>query len=86
MRLIYTNKAAKELSKLDKFLQNQIKKYMDKIQNLDDPRSKGKALTGNLASLWRYRVSDYRVLCRIEDKILTIFAIKISHRKDVYDD
>lgn len=86
MRLIYTNKAAKELSKLDKFLQNQIKKYMDKIQNLDDPRSKGKALTGNLAGLWRYRVSDYRVLCRIEDKILTIFAIKISHRKDVYDD
>lgn len=86
MNVILTKKARKNLDKLDKPIAKAITDYMDKIQNLDDPRSKGKALTGNLASLWRYRVSDYRVLCRIEDKILTIFAIKISHRKDVYDD
>ncbi len=86
MNVILTKKARKNLDKLDKPIAKAITDYMDKIQNLDDPRSKGKALTGNLAGLWRYRVSDYRVLCRIEDKILTIFAIKISHRKDVHDD
>ena len=60
MKIEYTPKAGKQFSKLDKLVQSRIKKYMSEITTLDDPRSRGKALTSNLAGLWRYRVGDYR--------------------------
>lgn len=37
------------------------------IAKLEDPRVRGKSLTGNLAGVWRYRVGDYRILCDIDD-------------------
>lgn len=91
MKINLSKKAQKNLDKLDNSIAKVITDYLSEIEALEDPRSRGKTLTGNLAGLWRYRVSDYRVsdyrvLCRIEDKVLTIYAIRISHRKDVYDD
>ena len=57
---------------------------MSEIATLDDPRSRGKALTSNFAGLWRYRVSDYRILCRIYDDKLVITVIEIAHRSTIY--
>ena len=57
---------------------------LEEIANLDDPRSRGKALTGNLAGLWRYRVGDYRVVCDIEDGVLVILVVDVAHRREVY--
>ncbi|WP_432633080.1 type II toxin-antitoxin system RelE family toxin [Brachyspira sp.] len=55
------------------------------FKKLENPRSKGKSLAGNLKVFWRYRVGDYRLICEILDNELIIYAIKISHRKNVYD-
>ncbi len=33
---------------------------------------------------WRYRVGDFRLLCRIEDGELIILVIEIGHRKEIY--
>ena len=38
----------------------------------------------NLAGLWRYRVGDYRVLCRIMDDVLLVLVVRIGHRREVY--
>lgn len=76
--------AAKELKKIDKPALQQIDKFLLKLMNIDNPRQFGKALTGNLKSLWRYRVGDYRLICEIEDQILTVLIIRIRHRKEVY--
>ncbi len=38
---------------------------MSEIPLLENPRSRGKVLTSNLSGLWRCRVGDYRILCRI---------------------
>ena len=46
--------------------------------------SKGKALTGKLSGLWRYRVSDYRIICKVEGKTITILVLDIGHRKEIY--
>jgi len=35
------------------------------VVGTDDPRSSGKALKGELGEFWRYRVGDYRILCKI---------------------
>ena len=37
----------------------------------------GSPLRMNLAGLWRYRVGDYRLVCRFEENRLVVFVIKI---------
>jgi mRNA interferase RelE/StbE len=54
----------------------------DRVHGRDDPRLIGKSLRG--AGLWRYRVGDYRVLCRIDDGVLTVLVVELGHARDVY--
>ena len=44
----------------------------------------GKALSGNLKGLWRYRIGDYRLIADIQDNELVIVAIDIGHRREIY--
>lgn len=85
MRVIFSDKAEKQFLKLDKPIQQQIQKFILKLQDLENPRERGKALVGNLLGFWRYRVGDYRLLCRIVDKELVITVVEVGHRKEVYD-
>ena len=85
MTLIYSEKFLKEVKKIDKHVQKKIFDYMDEVAKLDDPRVRGKALVGNLAGFWRYRVGDYRVLCRIKENELIIFVVEVGHRKEIYE-
>ena len=82
----FDDKARKELRKLDKASQKEILKYLrDKVASSGNPRRFGKALQSNLAGLWRYRVRDYRIICNIEDDVLTVLVVRIGHRKKIYD-
>jgi mRNA interferase RelE/StbE len=60
--------AKHELKILDKRWQIAILDYLeDEIAGLENPRSRGKALVGEKQGLWRYRVTDYRIVCEIQD-------------------
>ncbi|WP_172135164.1 type II toxin-antitoxin system RelE/ParE family toxin [Adlercreutzia sp. ZJ473] len=72
------------LAKLDKRTARRIASKLREIAQLDDPRSTGKALVGNLSGLWRYRVGDYRIICDIEDEILLILVVDVAHRSEIY--
>ena len=78
--------ADKTLTKLDVQTQKRIVRFLrERVANMEDPRGTGKALTGStLSGLWRYRIEDYRIFCRIEDKKICIVVVKIGHRRDVY--
>lgn len=39
---------------------------------------------GDYDDYYRIRVGDYRVIYAIEDTEITIFVIKVAHRKNVY--
>ncbi len=84
MTIEYSAQAKKQLSKLDKPVQIQIKNYLNEVAKLENPRSSGKALVGNLSGKWRYRVGDYRLICEIEDDKILITVLRIGHRKDIY--
>ena len=58
--------------------------YLEEIEDLTDPRQRGKGLRADHAGVWRYRVGDYRVLAQIRDDTFTILALRIGHRADVY--
>ena len=81
----FDDAAAKELRKLDRPAQQDILKYLrERIATDEDPRRFGRALTGQLAGLWRYRVRDYRIICNIENDKLIVLVLRVGHRKKVY--
>lgn len=81
----YTRTAETQLRKLDKQVARRILDYLgDNIAHLDNPRARGKALSGRLGELWRYRVGDYRIICEIQDNVMRILVVEAGHRKQVY--
>jgi mRNA interferase RelE/StbE len=46
----------------------------------------GHALQDTLSGLWRSRIGDYRLICRIEDTRCVVLALSIGHRRDLYRD
>jgi mRNA interferase RelE/StbE len=81
----YAETAKKQLRKLDKSAARRIVDFMDeRVASSDDPRALGEALKGSLGDLWRYRVGDCRVLCDIQDGVLTVLVLQIGNRREVY--
>lgn len=85
MTVIYLEKARKQISKLDNVAKRRILDYMDDVARLENPRERGKMLIGNMLGLWRYRVGDYKILCKIRDEELIITVVEVGHRREVYD-
>jgi mRNA interferase RelE/StbE len=81
----FDSSAAKTLRKIDRKWQTRIVGYLEEIAALPDPRNRGKALSGTVAGLWRYRVGDYRLICQLQDNVLVVHVVKIGHRREVYD-
>lgn len=83
----YSDTALKELKKLDKGVAREVLDYMDqKIAVLEDPTTAGKGLTGTLATFWRYRVRDMRLICYIDKGEVTVLVLRVGHRSEVYGD
>lgn len=82
--LRYEAHAAQAFKRLDKPIQRAIVKYMAGVCALDNPGDRGKPLTGDLAGYWRYRIGDYRLICRIVRGEFLISVIELGHRSDIY--
>ena len=61
-----------------------LKKILERIEALAaDPRPSGcEKLTGQ--QRYRLRQGRYRILYSIQDDELTVWVVKVGHRKDVY--
>lgn len=83
----YTERAIKELKKLDRYTRQMIYSWIGKnLVGCDNPRKQGKGLTANRSGQWRYRIGDYRLICEIKDNELVILALSVGHRREVYKD
>lgn len=83
--LIYDKKYLKSLKKLDIQAQKIITNWIENnLLNCEEPRFSGKPLTGNFKGLWRYRIGSYRLLAKIDDDKLIIFAIDGRRWKNIY--
>lgn len=81
----YTDTARRQLKKLDRQTARRILDFMDdRVAKQEDPRTLGKALSGALGDLWRYRVGDYRIVCEIHQGRVRILVVRIGHRREVY--
>jgi len=76
----------RDLAKLGPQQSKRILKFLhERVAPLDNPRSLGQALQGSkLGEFWKYRVGDYRLICRIEGARLLILVLRVGHRKEIY--
>ena len=59
--------------------------YMDEfVTVLDDPRRRGKALTGPMGGFRRYRIGRCRVICDVQDQVLRVLVLRVAGRDQVY--
>lgn len=81
----YDRRVLKDLKKLDRKVQAQILDFFDeRVAPSSDSRSMGKPLKSTFSGLWRYRIGDYRAVCRIEDRKLLVLVLRVAHRSKVY--
>ncbi len=73
--------AAKELSKIPK---KELVKILDRIERLSVDPHPARSIKLTNQEKYRMRIGNYRVLYSIEDAVLTVFIVKVGHRKDIY--
>lgn len=81
----YTHKAEKQLNGLDMPVRKRLQTWIHKnLEGCENPRTQGKALTGNRKGYWRYSVGDYRIIADIQDTKIIILVTEVGHRKEIY--
>lgn len=82
MNVIVTQRAIKDLKKLDKTIKKQVKEALNKLYDFPDVNNI-KQLKGNPVR-YRLRVRDWRIIFIVdwESDVLTITSI--NHRREVY--
>ena len=83
-KFIPTNDFKADLKKLDGSAVKLILKYIKRVENSENPKAYGKELSGNMAGLYRFRVSDYRIVAKFINNTFIIQGLGVGHRKNIY--
>jgi mRNA interferase RelE/StbE len=80
-RILFKKSVEKDFKVIPK---NDLVKILERIETLaEDPRLPGcEKLTGQ--EKYRLRQGRNRILYSIQDDELTVWAVKVGHRKDIY--
>ena len=83
-RIVFSEKALKQLKKLDRSTASLITGWLRKnIEGCSNPRQHGKGLTAERSGQWRYRVGSYRIIVDINDEKVLVLVLEIGHRKNI---
>jgi len=81
-----TEEAQQQLRELGKSVAGEVKQFLEtRTKGCADPMQFGKPLRGNKHGFLRYRVRDWRILCRIENRVMIVVVVAVGHRSTVYD-
>ena len=83
-KVVYKKSVKKDLKGISKDIQYILKRSIEE-KLMVDPIRFGVPLRRSLKNLMKLRIGDYRVIYSIERKTVTVFVIKIGHRKEVYN-
>ena len=80
-RVFFKSSVEKDFSAIPK---KDVKRILDRIKAFEDnPRPIGcEKLTGQ--EKYRLRQGRYRIVYSIQDDELTVWVVKVGHRKDIY--
>ena len=69
----------------DKVLAKKIARCFQQLEKTPRLHSNIKALKGNYAGYYRYRIGNYRVIYSIDNEQVQVFVVAIAHRSEVYE-
>ena len=78
-------KAQEFYRKADRPLARKLARCFEQLEQEPRHHSNVKRLTGKLSRHYRYRVGDYRVIYRIDDRQHSVVVVKIAHRSEAYN-
>ena len=82
MEIIFSDRARKEWSRLERSVQNQLRKKMAFYLQSGEPLKFAERLHGPSLGEYRFRIGDYRMIFDIGGS--EILVLKVGHRKDIY--
>ena len=81
--LILAPQAKKQLSKIKKKLDKSL--VRNAIQDLQEVPQIGKSLRDEFLGNYSYRVKDYRIVYKIDEKERRVYIYSIQHRSSAYN-
>ena len=79
--LIYTEKAIRQLRKLERKVQERIKAALERVRIR--PHDYAIKMVGEPD--YKMRIGDYRIIMSIDKNKLIILILKAGHRRNIYD-
>ena len=79
-RLVYTQRAIKDIEKLDLATRKRIDKALMRYE--EDPLAHAEKLTDPRLGTYRFRIGSCRVILDIEGSDLVI--LRVGHRREIY--
>jgi mRNA interferase RelE/StbE len=78
--LVYTNRAIKDLKRIDEKIKQRIGNTL--LRYSKDPLKYAEKLTDPRLGTYRFRIGEYRIIFDLESTDLVV--LRIGHRKDIY--
>ncbi len=78
----WKNKAAKQLRKLPRSVQEKIQAFVDSLR--ENPIPEGIKKMEGFESTYRKRLGTYRVVWKIQNNRLVVLVLKVGHRQGIY--
>jgi len=79
-RLIYTQRAAKDIEKLSLGTRKRIGQSL--LRHQEEPLKHAVKLTDARLGTYRFRIGDYRVIFDLRDN--DIIVLRVGHRNEIY--
>ena len=77
--------AQKVYTNADKTLAKKIARCLQQLEQTPVSHPNVKALKGDYAGYYRYRMGEYRVIYSVDDEIVQVIVVAIAHRSEVYE-
>lgn len=69
----------------DKALAKKIARCLQQLEQTPQLHPNIKALKGEYAGYYRYRIGDHRVIYSVNNELVQVFVVAIARRSDAYE-
>ena len=69
----------------DKALAKKITRCLQQLEQTPRSHPNIKALKGDYAGYYRYRIGDYRIIYSMDGELVQVLVVAIAHRSEAYE-
>ena len=82
MEIIFSERARRDWRRLDRTVQNQLRKKIDFYLQSGQALKFAEKLQDPALGEFRFRIGDYRIVFDLEGD--TLYVLRVGHRKEIY--